>query len=298
MVIGKLWVEHHGRMEIINHKTGHKSEIAFKKSNMFSREVHRIEGSIFDNRRQRLLNLYGSWTDSVFSVEPHQWDVHVKPETKLVSALWCCSNTWDGIKVIALYLDILLISETPNPEALCEIIGAGNYMRSPYSQSNDLSPLWPGLEPKFLFKFDQGALAIEVFRYSIAKHIKMPFHWRWIWHRTMDPRTLFWICRRHDPGLLLSQPMVPNLCFRKRLSVLLIISKDPSTRPEMSDRCLVICKRRFDWLMVRGRLDPCCLQQTSDGVKRHLWNDPFPIVQKLTLFNQWVWFPYVQHIHI
>ena len=50
IIVGTLWVEHHGRMEIINHKTGHKADLTFKKSNMFSREVHKLEGSITDCR--------------------------------------------------------------------------------------------------------------------------------------------------------------------------------------------------------------------------------------------------------
>ena len=50
IIVGKLWVEHHGRMEIINHKTGHRADITFKKSNMFSRDVHRLEGAILDNK--------------------------------------------------------------------------------------------------------------------------------------------------------------------------------------------------------------------------------------------------------
>jgi len=38
-----------------------------------------------------------------------------------------------------------------------------------------------------------------------------------IWCRTLDPRTSFqskWIRRMHDPGMLWSQLMVPNLCFQ------------------------------------------------------------------------------------
>lgn len=49
IIVGKLWVEHHGRMEIVNHTTGHKADLLFKKSNFFSKEVHKIEGSIINS---------------------------------------------------------------------------------------------------------------------------------------------------------------------------------------------------------------------------------------------------------
>ncbi|KAF6021771.1 OSBPL1A [Bugula neritina] len=67
-------------MEIVNHKTGHRADISFKKSNMFSKEVHKIEGCIVDSRNVKLLMLYGSWTDAIFSVLPQQWELHVKPD--------------------------------------------------------------------------------------------------------------------------------------------------------------------------------------------------------------------------
>lgn len=50
IIVGKLWVEHHGKMEILNHKTGHKADITFKKSSMFNKEAHKVEGSILDKR--------------------------------------------------------------------------------------------------------------------------------------------------------------------------------------------------------------------------------------------------------
>lgn len=50
IIIGKLWMEHHGKMEILNRKTGHRADLTFKKTNMFSKDIHRVEGAIHDRK--------------------------------------------------------------------------------------------------------------------------------------------------------------------------------------------------------------------------------------------------------
>lgn len=65
IIVGKLWIEQYGTMDIINHKTGHRCELSFKPAGWFSRDLHRIEGFILDSSKSRKSFVYGKWTDVV-----------------------------------------------------------------------------------------------------------------------------------------------------------------------------------------------------------------------------------------
>eukprot|EP01130_Rhizamoeba_saxonica_P002304 TRINITY_DN12135_c0_g1_i1.p1 TRINITY_DN12135_c0_g1~~TRINITY_DN12135_c0_g1_i1.p1 ORF type:complete len:445 (-),score=116.26 TRINITY_DN12135_c0_g1_i1:56-1390(-) len=63
LVIGKsMWVEHYGKIHIINMKTGETCDIHFKKSGMFKTgPVYAIEGTIKDARGNDRIALQGRW---------------------------------------------------------------------------------------------------------------------------------------------------------------------------------------------------------------------------------------------
>lgn len=48
VIVGKLWMEHFGTLEITNHKTGHKAVITLKPAGWNSKDIHRVEGFIVD----------------------------------------------------------------------------------------------------------------------------------------------------------------------------------------------------------------------------------------------------------
>lgn len=48
IIVGKLWMEQYGNMEIINHSTGHKAHLTFKSAGWNSKDLHRVEGYISD----------------------------------------------------------------------------------------------------------------------------------------------------------------------------------------------------------------------------------------------------------
>lgn len=50
VVIGKLWIEHHGNMEITCNESGHKLTLHFKPAGWFHNELHRFEGFIIDSK--------------------------------------------------------------------------------------------------------------------------------------------------------------------------------------------------------------------------------------------------------
>jgi oxysterol-binding protein-related protein 1/2 len=48
VIVGKLWIEQYGTMEITNHQTGHKAVLHFKPSGSGHKDLHRIEGTVQD----------------------------------------------------------------------------------------------------------------------------------------------------------------------------------------------------------------------------------------------------------
>uniref|UniRef100_A0A8C9NRA4 Oxysterol-binding protein n=1 Tax=Serinus canaria TaxID=9135 RepID=A0A8C9NRA4_SERCA len=55
VIIGKLWLEQYGVVEIINHSTGDKCVLNFKPCGLFGKELHRVEGYIQDKHVPLLL---------------------------------------------------------------------------------------------------------------------------------------------------------------------------------------------------------------------------------------------------
>uniref|UniRef100_A0A1E1X3D1 Oxysterol-binding protein n=1 Tax=Amblyomma aureolatum TaxID=187763 RepID=A0A1E1X3D1_9ACAR len=63
IIVGKLWFEQYGLMEIVCQKSGLTSSLTFKQAGWFYKDLHRIEGFIYDKLKSRLRFLYGKWTD-------------------------------------------------------------------------------------------------------------------------------------------------------------------------------------------------------------------------------------------
>ncbi|XP_058846994.1 oxysterol-binding protein-related protein 2-like isoform X1 [Acipenser ruthenus] len=84
VIIGKLWIEQYGTVEIINHSTGDKCVLNFKPCGMFGKELHRVEGYIQDKNKKKLCVIYGKWTECMWSVDPSTYDSFKKSEKKWV----------------------------------------------------------------------------------------------------------------------------------------------------------------------------------------------------------------------
>lgn len=48
VIVGKLWIEQYGTLEITNHQTGHKASLHFKPSGSHYKDLHRVEGTVQD----------------------------------------------------------------------------------------------------------------------------------------------------------------------------------------------------------------------------------------------------------
>uniref|UniRef100_A0A674C960 Oxysterol-binding protein n=1 Tax=Salmo trutta TaxID=8032 RepID=A0A674C960_SALTR len=82
VILGKLWIEQYGTVEILNHSTGDKCVLNFKPCGMFGKELHRVEGYIQDKSKKKHCVIYGKWTECMWSVDPHTYEANKKAEKK------------------------------------------------------------------------------------------------------------------------------------------------------------------------------------------------------------------------
>ncbi|KAL4655458.1 oxysterol-binding protein-related protein 2-like [Arapaima gigas] len=82
IILGKLWIEQYGTVEIVNHSTGDRCVLNFKPCGMFGKELHRVEGYIQDKSKKKRSVIYGKWTECIWSVDPQVCEVYKKSEKK------------------------------------------------------------------------------------------------------------------------------------------------------------------------------------------------------------------------
>ncbi|XP_032943064.1 oxysterol-binding protein-related protein 1 isoform X2 [Rhinolophus ferrumequinum] len=82
IIVGKLWIEQYGNVEITNHKTGDKCVLNFKPCGLFGKELHKVEGYIQDKSKRKLCALYGKWTECLYSIDPATFDAYKKNDKK------------------------------------------------------------------------------------------------------------------------------------------------------------------------------------------------------------------------
>ncbi|XP_043237792.1 oxysterol-binding protein-related protein 1-like [Amphibalanus amphitrite] len=78
VIVGKLWIEQYGTMEITNHRTGDTCSIRFKEAGWIHKELHRLEGFIYDNTKTKQRFLYGKWTDFLRSADMQSYEEYEK----------------------------------------------------------------------------------------------------------------------------------------------------------------------------------------------------------------------------
>ncbi|XP_030624506.1 oxysterol-binding protein-related protein 2b [Chanos chanos] len=82
VILGKLWIEQYGTVEILNHSTGDKCVLNFKPCGIFGKDLHKVEGYIQDKSKKKRCVIYGKWTECMWSVDPHDYDTNRKTEKK------------------------------------------------------------------------------------------------------------------------------------------------------------------------------------------------------------------------
>uniref|UniRef100_A0A7N9B1F5 Oxysterol-binding protein n=1 Tax=Mastacembelus armatus TaxID=205130 RepID=A0A7N9B1F5_9TELE len=82
IIVGQLWIEQYGNVEVINHKTGERCSMTFKPCGLFGKELHKVEGYILDKSKKKLCAIYGKWTECLYTVDPATFDTHKKSDKK------------------------------------------------------------------------------------------------------------------------------------------------------------------------------------------------------------------------
>ncbi|MED6239485.1 Oxysterol-binding protein- protein 1 [Ataeniobius toweri] len=82
IILGKLWIEQYGTVEIVNHSTREKCVLNFKPCGMFGKELHKVEGYIQDKSKKKLCVIYGKWTECMWSVDPQAYETYKKSDKK------------------------------------------------------------------------------------------------------------------------------------------------------------------------------------------------------------------------
>uniref|UniRef100_A0A8C2J9E9 Oxysterol-binding protein n=1 Tax=Cyprinus carpio TaxID=7962 RepID=A0A8C2J9E9_CYPCA len=82
IIVGQLWIEQYGSVEVINHRTGEKCCLSFKPCGLFGKELHKVEGYILDKSKKKVYNLYGKWTECMYIVDPATFEAHRKNDKK------------------------------------------------------------------------------------------------------------------------------------------------------------------------------------------------------------------------
>ncbi|CAN9502835.1 unnamed protein product [Ophioblennius macclurei] len=82
IIVGQLWIEQYGNVEVINHKTGERCSMTFKPCGLFGKELHKVEGYILDKSKKKLCAIYGKWTECLYTVDSAAFDAHKKSDKK------------------------------------------------------------------------------------------------------------------------------------------------------------------------------------------------------------------------
>ncbi|XP_076325986.1 oxysterol-binding protein-related protein 1-like [Tachypleus tridentatus] len=78
IIIGKLWFEQYGILELIGHDTGLSAVMNFKPAGWFSKDLHRIDGFIYNRQKRKLRFLYGKWTDYLKSAKVEAYEEYIR----------------------------------------------------------------------------------------------------------------------------------------------------------------------------------------------------------------------------
>jgi hypothetical protein len=65
IVFGKMYVDHHGEMAIVNELTGDLAKVVLRKEGWFDKDPHRVEGVITDALGTKCLSIEGKWSEQL-----------------------------------------------------------------------------------------------------------------------------------------------------------------------------------------------------------------------------------------
>ncbi|XP_052872436.1 oxysterol-binding protein-related protein 2 isoform X1 [Anopheles cruzii] len=78
VIVGKLWIEQYGPMEVVSHQHGLKATLNFKPSGWNNKDLHRVEGHIVDRNKRKTHFLYGKWTEFIKCTDYVSYEEYIK----------------------------------------------------------------------------------------------------------------------------------------------------------------------------------------------------------------------------
>lgn len=88
VIVGSLWMEHTGTMEIVNQVTKAKCVLAFKPGGWFSGhdDLHTVEGFLVDQHKHKVKFLYGKWTEFLCAVDIGSFEDYLNVKAEKLEA--------------------------------------------------------------------------------------------------------------------------------------------------------------------------------------------------------------------
>lgn len=77
IIIGKLWFEHSGPLDVKCVETNVQANLSFKKAGWFGNDLHRFDGFI-EKDKKKYRYVYGKWSNYIKSVEYNEYERYMK----------------------------------------------------------------------------------------------------------------------------------------------------------------------------------------------------------------------------
>lgn len=77
IIVGKLWFEHVGPLEVICAQSNVQANLMFRKAGWFSNDLHRFDG-VIEKDKKKVRFVYGKWSDYVKSVDHSEYEKYMK----------------------------------------------------------------------------------------------------------------------------------------------------------------------------------------------------------------------------
>ncbi|KER22356.1 hypothetical protein T265_09527 [Opisthorchis viverrini] len=79
VLVGKMWIEHVGQLNVTNHKTGILAQLEFSSSSWLSGALHQVTGPLLVPKASAespvvSRQFFGNWTRGLFTVDPTVWE--------------------------------------------------------------------------------------------------------------------------------------------------------------------------------------------------------------------------------
>ncbi|XP_014680753.1 PREDICTED: oxysterol-binding protein-related protein 1-like [Priapulus caudatus] len=69
VIFGDMWIEQVGQLQVTNLRTRHKAALNFRPVGWFGKDLHKLDGYIYNERKEKRVALFGKWTSALYSAD-------------------------------------------------------------------------------------------------------------------------------------------------------------------------------------------------------------------------------------